>query len=350
MADNDATVTVEDEAVVTVDVTDHPELAAAVDNEIEAAPAPKPAKERAAKASGAVDEAAAALIKTADDARIAALATAEAERQRANNAERIATQRATEAEGYRGQAEEQQLTILTNGIDSAKREVASAKQDWRNAQEAGDFDKAADAQERLAKGAAAVDRLEAAKAEFDAAPKKPTAEGRVEAAPVPQQVSAFERYVSGFPPQAQAWLRSHPECVPPQVGGNPTKNAAMMKGHYAALEQNIVEGSPDYFRVIEETTGYRAPVSAAAQVTQAGEEPAPKPAQRRQVQPSAPVSRDPPAGPGVPRTTRSVSLNPEQQATAKFSFPHLPPQQAFAEYAKNLIELEAEGKLGRTSH
>jgi hypothetical protein len=35
---------------------------------------------------------------------------------------------------------------------------------------------------------------------------------------------------------------------------------------------------------------------------------------------------------------------------AKVSFPHLPEQQAYGQYARNLIELEAEGKLGRLTH
>jgi hypothetical protein len=125
----------------------------------------------------------------------------------------------------------------------------------------------------------------------------------------------------------------------------------MMEGHFAALKLRIPEGTDDYFRVIEEHTGHRAPVSAAAAITPAGETevaaPAPKP-KPRVAQPSAPVSRDPPSG--GPRTTRSVTLNKDQQDAAKMSFPHKTPQEAFALYARNLIELEAEGKMGRLTH
>ena len=35
---------------------------------------------------------------------------------------------------------------------------------------------------------------------------------------------------------------------------------------------------------------------------------------------------------------------------AKVSFPHLPEAQAYGQYARNLIELEAEGKIGRLTH
>jgi hypothetical protein len=40
----------------------------------------------------------------------------------------------------------------------------------------------------------------------------------------------------------------------------------------------------------------------------------------------------------------------DQQEMAKASWPHLPPQEAFGLYARNLLELEAEGKMGRTTH
>jgi hypothetical protein len=361
MAEKDATVQIEEEGVVTVDVTDDPALAAAADGgEAEAAEAKpaKAAKERPAATAkqNVADEAAAALtqaVKTADDARKASDATALAERRRADEAVRLAAQKDQEAKGYREQVESQELTIISTGIENAKREVQSAKQEWRAAQEAGEFDKAADAQERLAKSAAALDRLEDAKANYESGARKTTTtEGRVDA-PQGQPLSAFERYVSSFAPSAQAWLRTHPECVPAEVGGDKVKNSKMMAGHYDALAQNLEQGTPEYFRVIEEHTGHREPVSAAAATVAAGADDgaaAPKPAARQRVaQPSAPVSRDPPSANGA-RSTRSVSLNKDQQDAAKMSWPNKTPQEAFALYARNLIELEAEGKIGRTSH
>jgi hypothetical protein len=32
------------------------------------------------------------------------------------------------------------------------------------------------------------------------------------------------------------------------------------------------------------------------------------------------------------------------------AFPHLPESQAYGQYARNLVELEAEGKIGRLTH
>lgn len=352
---NAATVDVEAEGVVTVDVSDNPDLAAVGTEPIEPiveAVEPKVAKEKQPKVpkSAPADEAAAALtqaVKTADDARKAAEATALAERRGREEAQRLAEQRGQEAAGYREQAENRELTIINTGIENATREITSYQAEMERALEAGEFPKVSAAQVKLSKATAALDRLEDAKANFEAnARKAPTTEGAVTA----PQVSAFEQYVSGFTPPAQAWLRAHPECVPPQFGGDQTKNAKMMAGHYDAVAKGYQTNSPEYFQTIEEHAGYRTPVSAAAAVTVAGDdpEPAPKP-KPRMAQPSAPVSRDPPSSNGQ-RTTRSVTLTKEQQDAAKMSWPQKTPQEAFALYARNLLELESEGKMGRLTH
>ncbi len=203
-------------------------------------------------------------------------------------------------------------------------------------------------QTKLSRAAATLDRLENTKATFDVRQTQ-TTEGRVvESQPIQQ--TAFDKYLSGFSTVAQTWLRQHPDCAPPQVGGNQVKNSKMMVGHYDALAKNITEGTPEYFKVIEDhINDAPAPVipqvaSKAADVQIAGEvRPAPK-----HIQPSAPPSRD--AAPGTQRNVREVRLTKDQQEMAKVSFPHLPEAQAYGQYARNLIELEAEGKIGRSTH
>ena len=147
-----------------------------------------------------------------------------------------------------------------------------------------------------------------------------------------------------------------------------------MQGHYDAIGQNLQQGTPDYFRVIEEHTGYRAPVSAAAAVTAAADadadtaaaatpaaRAAPKP---RQAQPSAPVSRDAPSSNGLPQ--RTVKLNAEQQEIALLSTTPreiIGPngqivresdadyrRRAFGTYAAELVKAQSEGKIGRLTH
>jgi hypothetical protein len=373
----EADVQLEDDGVVTIEVDGA--VADAADEVTTAKPVTEktPVVAKTPK-QAPVDEAATALkqaLESSEAGRKAAEETAQAERRRADETARLAAARDQELSGYKEKVESQELTIITTGIEAAKREMLAAKSELKAAHEAGDFDKVADAQERLSKGAAALDRQEAAKASYESgAAKRATAttEGRVEA---PVQGSAFEQYVSGFAPQAQAWLRQHPECVPAAVGGNSTKNSQMMAGHYDALAQNLQQGTPDYFRVIEEHAGYRTPVSAAATVTAASAAdddagtvaaaPAAKVApKQRQAQPSAPVSRDAPSANGLPQKT--VKLTAEQQEVALLS---TTPREiigsngqvvretdadyrrrAFGTYAAELVKATNEGKIGRSTH
>lgn len=289
-----------------------------------------------------------AYSKQQEDARKAAEATAANERAMREQAQRQATQAQQAAEAERDRANNSELTVLENGIAAATREIEAHEAEYTRAAEAGEFAKMATIQTKLSRAAAALDRLETAKSTFDVTRR--SAPEKVD--PQPQQVNVFENFLSQFAPAAQTWLRQHPECAPPDVGGNATKNSKMLAGHYAALGQGIQTNTPEYFRVIEtHLDDAPAPIpvavaSKAAEIQQAVVDP--KPVTR--AQPSAPVSREPPASPQAPRNAREVRLTKEQQEMAKVSFPHLPEQQAYGQYARNLIDLEAEGKIGRLTH
>lgn len=369
---DEAEVQLEDEGTVTIDVSDNPELAttpekeeAADDEQEEREAAPEPKKpierKRLKEETPAVDEATEALEaarKKADEEarlRAAAEATAAAERARREAAEAQAQRHAQDADEARASAEKTQLTLLEQGIESAKTEVTNYEAQLATAYESGDFKAVASIQTKLSTAAAKVDRLEAQHEEL--ANRKPALEGRVETPRAPV-TSAFEQYVAQFAPEAQTWLRAHPECAPAQVGGQSSANSKMMAGHYSALAQNIAPNTPEYFRVIEEHTGHRQPTSAAANVKTAGADddgeaaaaaaPAPKP--KRPAQPSAPPSREPPRANGQPATQRTITLTKDEQDMAKLSFPGKSDREAFALYARNKLELQAEGKLGRTTH
>lgn len=371
MPDDD--IEVLDEAVVEVEVGDAgttPQPEPVVEPVVAA---PKPAPKVTPKTNAAADEAAAALSqavearKTAEEARKAAEATALSERRGREDAQRLAAQREQEAKSYKEQAENHELTIITSGIETASRELEGYEAEYARLMEAGEFAKASTINTRVAKAAAALDRLEDAKLSYESGARKQPVTTQ-EAAPQVAQ-SPFEQYVSTFQPQAQAWLRAHPDCVPSNVGGDATKNAKMMAGHYEALAKGIQPNTEDYFKTIEEHTGHRvvvtpaAPVSQAAEVIAAGTEPAtPKPkAAPRQAQPSAPVTREPPAANGtVP--TRTVRLTPAQQEIALLSASPREVQgpdgrvvresdadfrrRAFNSYASELIKATEENKMG----
>lgn len=384
----DRTVEVEDEATVTVDISDMPGLEEQA--VVTATPSDEPddadevvetkpvKRQRQAKTADAAEEASAALNqaleaakreeearKAAEQAARSAEATAIAERRRAEDASRLASQRESEANSYREQAESRELSLINNGIDSATRELASAQTELQRAMEAGEFDKAALAQVKLSRAAASLDRLEDSKINYEAnlARRPATTEGRVESIRPSTNDSAFEKFLSGFDPVAQSWLRSHPECAPAEAGGDRTKNAKMMAGHYAAVSEGKALNSPEYYRVIEEHTGHRTPISIAATTVTAGEEgdpPTPVPTTKsttptkpRQAQPSAPVSRDAPGRGGAPMS-RQVTLTPEQQEVAMISLQQKPGEtdqdfrkRAYGSYASELIKAQHEGRIGR---
>jgi hypothetical protein len=288
--------------------------------------------------------------KQQEDARKAAEATAANERAMREQAQRQAQEAQQTAEQYREQADNSALAIIENGIASATATIEACENEYTRAAEAGELGKLAKIQTKLSLAAAELNRLNADKASFGS---RPTTEGRVTAPEPTAQPSVFDRYLAQFSPQAQNWLRQHPDCVPPSVGGNNSKHNAMMQGHYAAIREGKTEGSSEYFKIIEDTID--PPVvqpivntnqSRAAEI-QVAEAP-----RQKHVQPAAPPSREPPTNGGQqPRRGGEVRLTKEQQEVARMSAPpHFTDQQAYGLYARNLIELEGEGKLGRTTH
>lgn len=316
------------------------------------------------KEPAAADEATKALQTALDNERRlrqAAEQTATGAVQQANQERTARLTREQELEQERETAQARELTRIESDIANSTSLIASTQKELSAALAEGNFEKVAEVQTRLSRATAALDRHEARKEDFEnRATKAPVTEGRV----TEQQGSAvqgdpFERYIAGFEPAAQTWLRAHRECAPESVvingalvrtGGKADMNAKMMRGHYDALSQGYAPNSDDYFRVIEESTGYRQPVTTKPTTeemttTQTKTE-QPK---TKEARPSAPPSREVPGSPPT-GTSRTVRLSREEQEAARFSFPNLEPAKAYAEYAKNKVALDAEGKLGRTSH
>ena len=329
--------------------------------EAEAKPEPKPAPQPRVRIKEpeppAPDVAATKALQEAVDnekrLRQAAEQTAATERQRADQEAARRQTREQELEQARQNIETRELSAIEAGIASATQQIAGAQRELSAALAEGNFEKTAEVQTRLSKATAALDRWEDKKATYESGQQTRTAVaegGAVEQQPVVTTVSQFERYIGGMQPAAQSWLRAHPECAPSSVGGKEEMNSKMMRGHYDALAQGFAPNSDKYFQVIEESTGYRKPavVEAASAGEEGGETPPPaKPSKQKQL--SAPPSREPP-GSSSTGTTRTVRLTKEEQEAARFSFPNMEPAKAFAEYAKNKVALDAEGKLGRTSH
>lgn len=368
MAERTATVDVPDDSIVTIEVEGDA-------GETTATTSTTPPPAAVTTTPTAADEAAARMQAAVDAEkrrREAAEATANSERQRADEASRREQQSRQAAEEALAAAGNSEMLLVTQGLDSATKALATAKAAYKAAFDAGEGDKMADAQEQIAIAASDIKDYGRQKAalEAGATTRRPaTHEGRVEPT---STLSPMEQYLQGggFSPQAQTWLRSHPECLPTsfrlQDGrtihipeGNAEKNKAMMRGHHAAMAQDVTLNSPEYFQIIEENSGYRSPTSTAAVTTAAGEA-TPKPAKVTPRTPpvAAPVTNEPPVPNGVVTTRRSVQLTPQQQEIAMLAAPPQKPtesdadfrKRAFGAYARELVTATAEGKIGRMTH
>ena len=292
-------------------------------------------------------------LRAAEEARRAAEATAASERARADAAERARLQAQQAAEQSAQRAQSSEISLLDNSISAAQGALSTYQEDYVRAAENGEFAKMGELQTKIAKAAAALDRLEGQKSTIEVR----SAEGSVSEPQVTQ--SKDESFLGQFAAPAQSWLRQHRDCWPPELGGDRSKYNKMMAGHYEAVAQNVVLNSPEYFTLIEghlggqggtlSTSAVAADPTHAHQHASRAADITPAETSRKPV-PAAPVSRDAPSASGQPQRTREVRLTREQQEMAKMSFPHLPEAQALGLYARNLLELESEGKLGRTTH
>lgn len=254
---------------------------------------------------------------------------------------------------------QRELALITQNLEASSSQLETLGEELARQNEAGEFKAAATTQVKISKLAAQVDRLETEKTTFEAnisQRRAPTHEGavqppgaRAEQRPeIPTTAGArLEQWLATLDPPAAKWIRDHPDCAPPSLGGTESGYKRMMAGHWAAQADNIEVNSPDYFKTIEESVGLRQkePPPGSNNNQQRRAQP---PGARRAI-PGAPPSHEVPGGGPSLGRSRQVRLNRDQQEHALLAFPHLPPKDALAAYARNLVELEAEGKMGRTN-
>lgn len=265
---------------------------------------------------------------------------AQVEKAKRESAERLALADRKIAEAHR-QAQEAQREVVTTKrdqvgtiIDKLTMEKDTARRDYRAAMEAGDFDKAAEAQERIATAAARIVKAEEGKFALEEEAKKPVV---VQSADDP--VERLARSMSSA--RSANWIRQHPEVV---VNGS--LSPAAMSAHYDALAQGHAADSDAYFQHIEGRLS--------------GGGPRPQPRQERtetttgrdmnRAPVSAPVGRDIVQAPGASRPN-SLRLEPHEVQTALDTYSPLYPkesrEQLLQRYAKDKLALMDEGKITR---
>lgn len=240
--------------------------------------------------------------------------------QEADRAIREAHERATRAEQ---ETVETKRDVVSNVIDKLAMEKDAAKRDLKAAYESGDYDKVADAQERLSLTAARIVEAEKGRLALDdeiKSPKQPFAQP-VQQDPVQSIASQLEK---GGATRSAAWIRAHPEFAAPGE-----MNDAMTKAHYYALSEGHAPETDGYFETINQRLGLDE------QGTVQREAPKPRPSARVPV--SAPVSRN--ATPsGLRGSPQKITLSPDEVAAAKSM------EMTTEEYARELVRLSNEGK------
>lgn len=263
----------------------------------------------------------------------------DAEKRRADAAEARAAGdrgRARSEADARFKAEED---ATESALAAASLEAARLEGDVARLQEEGKFAEAAKAMRELAKAQYQVETL-SGKKEWLADQRK-----QAEAAPTG---TARERFLSSRTPKTRAFLEAHPDLVTDE--GQPSRDA--LKAHYSALAEGLAEDTPDYFAHVETKLGLR---DAAENEIDPNEEvrvekPAPRTPPRAST--AAPPSRAGAASGGSGRQANSttIKLTPSEQDAAIASFPDMKPEEAYAEYGKNLAALVKEGKVTRQLH
>jgi hypothetical protein len=157
----------------------------------------------------------------------------------------IARQEAEEAaRSARTEAQETRQTSLDRGLESAKAASDAAKSEYTAAMEAGDWKKAAEAQEKLADARSDLRMYEYQKQSQERQPvtRDPAIQG--------DPIDAYINNVGRTTPNSANWLRSHRDWIT-----DPQKNAKLTSAHWDAVGEGIAVDSPEYFAHVERKIG-----------------------------------------------------------------------------------------------
>lgn len=247
----------------------------------------------------------------------------ELERQARLEAENRERNASSQAHAMRNEVASNQHQLVSNTLDFVKQERANMKAAYSQALSAGDYDAAAEINDRIADMAAKILDLENGKAAMEAQAQQPQQ-------PQQQQPSdSVEAFASRLTPRSASWVRSHPEYV-----RNPRLNQKMIAAHQMAVADGIEPDTDEYFGYVEDMLQVKnQPYRDGGEESMSG---ASKPVQRRSSPAAAPVSRSMNSSGGKPNV---VTLTPEMREIAKNL------GQTPEEYAKNRLALIREGRI-----
>lgn len=258
-----------------------------------------------------------------------------AERRAAGDREiQVALQRASAAEARETVAKRDHVGTIMEKLAADK---DAAKRDLKLAHEAGDFDKVADAQDRISMANARIVEAEKGKLALEDEIRTPQRQ------PQAQPNDPVEAYARTMSPRAAAWIRQHPQVI---VRGSQGYEVAprAMSAHYAAIDEGVALDSDEYFERLDSALGAqrRAEPRQERQQQNNGRDVSRSPT-------SAPVNRDSVQAPGAPQRG-TVKLEAHEVQNAIDTLGPLYPDKNRNELCKIWVEnrnaLIAEGRMG----
>lgn len=247
----------------------------------------------------------------------------EQEREARMRAEHQARLAAAQAERAQVEVADTNYHLVESAIETLKREKQLVKQQLAEAHAQQDFDRVAELQDELAKHNADLSDLKRGQKAMKSEPRVP--ENMAPQQPVaPPQGALIDQIAASVTPRSAAWLNANRDQL-----NNDRTIKKMFRAHEDAVDDGIQPDSDEYFRYIEGRLGLDA--------GSAREEAAPA---RRSAPPAAPVSR---GSNGMGSRPNVVRLTSEQREMAQMM------GMTDQEYARNLLALQKEGKIGRAN-
>ena len=244
----------------------------------------------------------------------------EAEHQGRIEAEHYAKYAREQASKAYVEVGETQFHLVSNALDTVKRDGDFLKSQLRDAMNIGDHDRAAEIQEAMSTNAIRLNQLQAGKHEMETRPRQPTFNPPP---PPPRQAyqDPLDQIAQAVSPRSASWIRANRENL-----GNERALREMFRAHESAVDHGYAPDSDAYFQFVENRMG----------ISESRQQPASAPMQRKASPPAAPVSR---SGNGTGSRPNVVRLSSEQQEMAKNL------GMTNAEYAAQVVALRKEGKL-----
>ena len=174
--------------------------------------------------------------------------------QRATNEAQARQAAQTEVAETRTEITETRLGTVEQGLSAAQAASDAAKSEYKAAMEAGDWGKAAEAQEKLADARSTLGRLAEAKADLEVQKTQAPRQQRVETPQ--QQADPVEAFIQSRDSGTQAWLRDHPEDARILATNSDPRRAAKLNAADAdAFAEGLTRGSKEYFQHVEKFLG-----------------------------------------------------------------------------------------------